>query len=106
MGRVLEIVRSTIPPENEAEVLARRPAAMAAFQAAFPGLVAATLARLDDGSWIDVLTWRSQEDAAQAAAHFGEVPELASFMALIGQVQAFDQGTIEHELGGRRASRS
>src|SRR5688572_30726349 len=96
--KVIEVVRSSVPDERVDEMLARRPAAMARFQEEFPGLLSATLGRLEDGSWIDVIVWRSREEAEEASRRYAEIPELASFMALVGEVHSFDLGTVEHAL--------
>ena len=97
MSQVIEVVRSSVPQERQAEMLARRPAAMELFKREFPGLQSATLGRLDDGSWVDVIVWRSREEAEDAARRYVEIPELASFMSLVGDVHSFDMGTVEHD---------
>lgn len=57
---------------------------MERFRQEFPGLLSATLGQLDDGSWVDVIVWRSREEAEEAARRYVEIPELASFMSLVG----------------------
>jgi hypothetical protein len=93
---VIEIVRSAIAPDREAEVLASRPHAMARFRESFPALRSATLARFDDGTWVDLLIWDSRADAQEAARRAAEIPELAAFMALLGSVSSFEIATIVH----------
>ena len=92
MSEVYEIVRSRVPADLEEEMLALRPRMIAAMKERFPALVDARLLKLDDGTWMDVVRWRSREAAERAAREFGEVPEARAMGALVEQVLSFEHG--------------
>jgi hypothetical protein len=46
-----------------------------ALQRAFPGALAAWLVKQDDGSWLDVILWRSRHEAEEAPQTIDEIPE-------------------------------
>lgn len=48
-----------------------------------PGFVSRQFGRGEDGEWIDVIRWRSMEDARNAAQSAGSDPALAAFFGLI-----------------------
>ena len=90
MPDVYEIVRSRVPEDREAEMLALRPRMIAAMRRRFPELIDARLLKLDDGTWMDVVRWRSRGAAEQAAREFGEVPEARAMTALVEEVLSFE----------------
>ena len=96
MARALEIVRLTVRPGEEEAFVQERPAGIAALRQ-FPGYVRAVLARLEDGSWLDLVVWESREQALEAAQRAPEVRELASWFAHIADVQWMEHAEIAHE---------
>jgi hypothetical protein len=92
MSYVYEVVRSRVRAGAEEEMLRLRPRMIAAVQERFPDLVDARLIQMDDGSWMDVVRWRSREAAEQAAAAMPEIPEAAAMMGLIEEIVAFEHG--------------
>jgi hypothetical protein len=56
-----------------------------ALRRAFPGALAAWLTRQDDGSWLDVVLWRSRDEAEDAAARIDEVPEARAWFRHIAE---------------------
>ncbi len=92
MGEVYEIVRSRVSAERQEEMLALRPRMISAVRKRFPDLIDARLVRMDDGTWLDVVRWRSREAAERAAAAFGEIPEAREMSALVEEVLAFEHG--------------
>lgn len=54
-----EIAAFTVRPEDEEALLRERPVMVAALQRAFPGALAAWLTREEDGTWLDVILWRT-----------------------------------------------
>ena len=71
----MELVRFSVAPGREEAFLAGRAAAVEGLRT-LPGLLSATLARADDGSWLDVVLWDSRKEALAAARAFqdGTVP--------------------------------
>ncbi|MCE6999811.1 hypothetical protein LZG04_34100 [Saccharothrix sp. S26] len=62
-----------------AELLAERPAVVAALRRRFPGRLAAYLTKEDDGGRLDVVMWRSRAEAGEAAREVHSVPQCASW---------------------------
>jgi Sigma-70 region 2 len=63
----LQIFRARVPQQSMAALLEIRPAAIAEAQRLCPELLRAQLVRLDDGTWLDVLTW--SRPGRRAATH-------------------------------------
>ena len=72
---VFEFATFTVHDADEAALLAKRPAMIEALQRAFPGALAAWLVKQDDGSWLDVVLWRSRHEAEEAARTIDEIPK-------------------------------
>ena len=85
MPPVFEHAAFTVRDGHEQALLDGRPAMIAALRRAFPGLVSSWLTRRDDGTWVDVILWRSREDAEYSAGHVTEVPEAAAWFSHIGE---------------------
>jgi hypothetical protein len=94
MADALEVVRFIVAPEERKAFLRDRPAAIAALRERFGGLLDATLAELDDGTWIDVLRWRSREEALAAAEQFSSIPQAASWASHIAEVREMAHGEV------------
>jgi hypothetical protein len=75
-------------------MLALRPDFLAAMRRAVPGLVDARLVRLEDGTWLDVVSWASQAGAEAALAAHEQVPEAAEMGTYISEILAIQQGTV------------
>jgi hypothetical protein len=87
MGLTLELVAFTVRSEDEGSLVGERPAMIGALQRAFPGALAAWLCKQDDGSWLDVILWRSREEAEDAASRINEVPEAKRWFRHITESQ-------------------
>lgn len=59
MPLVFEHAAFTVRDGHEQALLDERPAMITALRRAFPGLVSSWLTRRDDGTWLDVILWRS-----------------------------------------------
>ena len=73
-------------------MLELRPKMIAAIRHRFPELIEATLFKMDDGTWMDVVRWSSREAAERAAASMAEIPEAAGMMELVEEVISFEHG--------------
>ena len=100
MSAVYEVVRSRVRTGAEEEMLRLRPLMIAAVRDRFPDLLDARLVQMDDGSWLDIVQWRSREAADRAAASVAEIPEAASVMALVEEVMSFEHGVEREPDGG------
>lgn len=85
MERAFELAAFTVRDVDEAAMLAERPAMIAALRKAFPGLLAAWLTKRDDGSWLDVLLWRTRAEAEAAAETVNDVPEAKAWFRHIAE---------------------
>jgi hypothetical protein len=99
MSEHLEVVLFDVAPGQRDAFLARRPAALAALGAAFPGLLDARLAEFDDGTWIDVVRWRSRAEAEAAAAGLAELEDARAWAGLIAEVRSMRHAEIRHAVG-------
>src|SRR4051812_42606817 len=85
MKPTLELAAFTIRDGAEATLLSERPVMIEALQRAFPGLLAAWLTTRDDGSWLDVILWRTRAEAETAAEHVNDVPEAKAWFRHIAE---------------------
>jgi hypothetical protein len=88
---VLELAQFTVREADEEQLVADRPAMIAALRKRFPACLAAYLTREEDGRWLDVLLWRSQSEADEATGLIATVPECAAWLAHIAE-----SGGIRH----------
>jgi hypothetical protein len=94
MPETLEFVRFTVDAERREECLRLRPVAIEALRAVHPGLLDARLTQQEDGTFIDVVWWRSREDAEAAAAGFPQIPAARDWVATISEVQELRHATL------------
>ena len=92
MSLIYEVVRSRLHEGAEERMLAARPPMIRAVRERFPALVDATLVRLDDGTWLDIVRWSSREEAERAAAAFPEIPECRAMGEHIAEILSFEHG--------------
>jgi hypothetical protein len=85
MTMTMELARFTIHDGAEPAFLDERPAMIAALRQRFPGCLAAFLTKEDDGGWLDVLLWRSREEAEEAARLVDTVPECKGWFRHIAE---------------------
>lgn len=97
---LIEIYRAKIDPANVDRLLEIRADAVAEFQQQVPELLEASLVRLDDDLWLDVLTWSAPVDDERIAQAAGAAPKSAEMHALITEVLAHDRGDLVHSSSG------
>ena len=85
MTLTFELAHFTVREGEEQALVAERPEMVRALQRAFPAALAAWLAKQDDGSWLDIILWRSREEAEEAAARIDAVPEAHSWFRHIDE---------------------
>lgn len=84
-GLVIELASfSTIPGVADAELLAASERLEREFLSGAPGYLGRALSRLDDGSWMDVALWASEEDANAVMAR---LPDSAAAGAYFSHMQ-------------------
>jgi antibiotic biosynthesis monooxygenase len=85
MTMAIELARFTIRDGAEDALLAERPAMITALRRRFPACLAAFLTREEDGTWLDVVLWRSHEEAEEAAKLVDTVPECRAWFRHIAE---------------------
>jgi hypothetical protein len=79
MAMAIELARFRVHEGSESTLVAERPAMITALKNRFPACLAAFLTKEDDGSWLDIVLWRSRQEAVQAAQEIDAVPECAAW---------------------------
>ena len=104
MTLTFELAQFAVREEDEAALVAERPEMIRALQRAFPGALAAWLTKQHDGNWLDVILWRSRDEAEEAAARIDTVPEARSWFRHISQSMGVRHVEVAHEelFGGLR----
>ncbi len=97
MTLTFELAHFHTREEDEAALLAERPEMIRALQRAFPGALAAWLTKRDDGSWLDVILWRSREEAEDAARRIESVPEAKAWFRHISHSEGVRHVDVAHE---------
>jgi hypothetical protein len=85
MALTIEFARFRIHDGAEAQLVAERPGMVEAMRRRFPACLAAYLTREDDGSWLDVVLWRSRAEAEEPARLIDSVPECAAWFRHIAE---------------------
>jgi hypothetical protein len=96
MGIVVQVFRAKVDPANVSRLLEIRPEAIEQARAACPVLLRAELVRLDEDTWLDILTWSEADGAAQLMQRAGELPLLGEMHSLVSEVVAMDIGELAH----------
>ena len=97
MTLTLELAAFTVREDAEPALLSERPEMLAALRQAFPAALAAWLAKQDDGSWLDVILWRSRQEAEEAAARIDQVPEAQRWFRHIADSNGLRHVEVAHE---------
>jgi hypothetical protein len=102
VAHAIEIARFTAKPGAEPEMLAERPALVAAMRRRFPSYRHAYLAKLDDGTWMDVVVWADRAEAEAAGEEAYDYPEIAEWFRHIDEVTSFEYADVQRidVLGG------
>jgi heme-degrading monooxygenase HmoA len=94
MPEVIELARFKIDPKDEEAFLAAREGMVEAVTQRLPGLRAISLARLDDGTWIDVVFWDDRGSAAEAPQEAGQLRPVQEWMSHIAEDVSMEQGDV------------
>ena len=96
MPRMIEVHKALVDPANADALVALRPRLIDAVRRVRPGLVSATLVRVDERTWLDILEWESREAAEAGDDAEMALPEAQELMALIEQSISADAGEVVH----------
>lgn len=96
MSHVVELTRVIVKPGEENALVADRSAMLQAFARDRTGFRGAYLAKLEDGSWLDIVVWASAEDAAASAAKGPNLPEIGAFFSHIAELKSMEHANVFH----------
>jgi hypothetical protein len=94
LSRTLELSRYVVEDDQEQQFLAKRGAMVEAAKQNFPGLIDATLAKLDDGSYVDAWIWEDRSFCEAAMAKVETVPVVVDWLQHIGEDVSLQFGTL------------
>ena len=94
MSRTLELSRSVVEGDQEQQFLAKRGAMVEAAKENFPGLIDVTLAKLDDGSYVDAWVWEDRSFCEAAMAKVETVPVVVDWLRHIGEDVSMEFGKV------------
>jgi hypothetical protein len=94
LSRILELSRYVVEGDQEQPFLAKREAMVEAAKENFPGLIDATLARLDDGSYVDAWIWEDRSYCEAAMAKIETVPVVMDWLRHLGEDVSMEFGTV------------
>jgi hypothetical protein len=94
LSRTLELGRYVIESDQEQQFLAKREAMVKAAKENFPGLIDVTLAKLDDGSYVDSWIWEDRSFCEAAMAKVEGVPAVVDWLQHIGEDVSMEFGTV------------
>jgi hypothetical protein len=94
LSRTLELSRYVVEDDQEQQFLAKRGAMVKAAKENFPGLIDVTLAKLDDGSYVDAWIWEDRSFCEAAMAKVEAVPVVVDWLQHIGEDFSMEFGTI------------
>jgi hypothetical protein len=87
--------RYTLAPDRVAEFVAQRAELIGAWRAAGFDLVETRLYRLEDGTYLDVWRWASEEVMAKAFAAMGELTLVATTLGMTSDHSAIDAELVD-----------
>jgi hypothetical protein len=96
VGEYLQIFRARVPEASVAALLEIRPAAIAEAQRLCPELLRAQLVRLDDTTWLDVLTWSRPDGEQRLLEHADKFDAVTTMHDLLVDVEEPLRGEIVH----------
>ena len=94
MSRTLELSRYVVEGDQEQQFLAKRGAMVEAAKESFAGLIDVTLAKLDDGSYVDAWIWEDRSFCEAAMAKVETVPVVVDWLQHIGEDVSMEFGKV------------
>jgi hypothetical protein len=90
----LEIISFRVKPGAEAGLVEDRPRMVEQIRERHPALLSATLVHLDADTYVDLLRWRSKEEADTANADHDNIPGFVDWVAHVGELISFETATV------------
>jgi hypothetical protein len=89
--------RYTVAGDQVEEFLGQRAELVGQWRAAGFDLVDTRLYRLDDGTYLDIWAWASEEVMAKAFGAMGEIPLVAATLGMTGDHSAVDGELVDEQ---------
>jgi hypothetical protein len=96
VAEYLQAFRARVPEESVAALLEVRPVAIAEARRLCPDLLRAQLVRLEDGTWLDVLTWSRPDGEQRLMERAAEFDAVTKMHDLLVDVEEPLRGEIVH----------
>lgn len=90
----VELTRFRVAPERTDALLAARPAMLEDFRADRVGFLEASLIRLADNEWLDIVHWATPADFAASRAKGANLPGIQAFFSAIESLVSSEEGTL------------
>ena len=87
--------RYTLAPDQVEQFLSQRAALIGQWRAAGFDLVETRLYRLEDGTYLDIWRWASEEVMAKAFGSMGEIPLLGPTLGMTSDHSAVDGELVD-----------
>jgi hypothetical protein len=94
LSRTLELSRYVVEGDQEQQFLAKREAMVKAAKENFAGLIDVTLAKLDDGSYVDAWVWEDRSFCEAAMAKVEAVSVVVDWLQHIREDLSMAFGTV------------
>jgi hypothetical protein len=94
LSKTLELSRYVVEGDQEQQFLDKRGAMVEAAKESFPGLIDVTLAKLDDGSYVDAWIWEDRSFCEAAMAKVETVRVVVDWLQHIGEDVSMEFGTV------------
>lgn len=94
MTQAIEMVRFTAKSGEEEALVNERPEMLEVLSAECPGMLSAQLAKTEEGNWLDVVVWKSREQALSAAEKAPRIPACATWFSHMDQVIAMEHADV------------
>ncbi|HXV93042.1 MAG TPA: hypothetical protein VD813_07075 [Pseudonocardia sp.] len=96
MPQHVQVFRARVRPDRVEALTAIRPKAVEEARAACPELLHAELVRVDEETWLDILTWSSPDGLEVLMSRSAGLPALGEMHALIEEVAEVRLGELVH----------
>jgi hypothetical protein len=94
MAEFVQVWRARVAETDVASLLAVRPAAIAEAKQLCPELVRADLVRVDEGTWLDVLTWSVPDGEERLMAEAGRFEALNRMHGFLEDAEPIGRGEL------------
>lgn len=96
MSQFIKIYRASVAAQDVEKLLAIRGEAIEEAQRLCPALVRTELIQLEDGTWLDIMTWDKVDGEELLMAHAKEFTLIPAMHQLLSDVSGPESGVVLH----------